>query len=509
MAKIKNFFSKIKIWFKNHKPTKRRIIQLYAALLINSNIKGFFTGKIYRGPSKNLCVPGLNCYSCPGAVGACPMGSLQNALASSGTRLPFYIFGIIILLGLSLGRTICGFLCPMGLGQELLYKIKTPKLKKSRVTHVLSYLKYIILALAIIIPVLYHGIPFFCKYICPAGTFEGGIGLLQNIKNSDFFGMLGYLFTWKFALLVIFIVASIFIFRFFCRFFCPLGAIYGFFSKIALLGIKLDKSACIECGLCLDTCKMDIRRVGDHECIQCGDCVSVCPTNAISWKGSKIFIHPSEVAPVKEEVKTETESVQQEMPSVVKTEKKKLPRMQRILKITGYVLAGVLLIGSLLYYNVLAPKDTTVVYKVGDKCREFTLELYDTQATQETFSIYESRGKVTVINYWETTCDPCVEEIPWFEEVNKEYAGEINMVAVHSYHVTENVQAFIDNHGWNEYTMMLALDTEELNTFVMLGGKYAYPITVILDEDGVITCINQGKMEKEVLIREIEKARGN
>lgn len=246
-----------------------------------------------------MCVPGLNCYSCPGAIGACPLGALQNALASSGTRTPYYIFGILILFGLLLGRTICGFLCPMGLGQELLYKIKTPKLKKNKVTRVLSYFKYVLLIVLVIsIPVMYQtGVPAFCKYICPSGTLIGGIGLLANPENADLYGMLGPLFTWKFLLLVVFIVASVFIFRFFCRFFCPLGAIYGFFCRVALLGIKLDKNKCTDCGLCLSVCKMDIKHVGDHECIHCGACIKACPAKAISWKGSKIFLHEDTIAP--------------------------------------------------------------------------------------------------------------------------------------------------------------------------------------------------------------------
>lgn len=296
---MKNFFKKIGAWFARHKPSKRRIIQLYTALLYNANIKGFFNGRIYKGPTKNVCVPGLNCYSCPGAIGACPLGSLQNALSASSVRTPAYLLGILGLFGLMLGRTICGFLCPIGLGQELLYKIKTPKLKKSRVTRVLSYFKYVVLiALVVTVPLVFT-VPGFCEYICPAGTFEGGLGLLTNANNEGLLANLGPLFSWKFTLLVLIIVASVFIFRVFCRFLCPLGAIYGFFSRIALLGVKLDKEKCTDCGLCVGVCKMDIRRVGDHECIHCGACISVCPAKAISWKGSKLFVKENELeAPV-------------------------------------------------------------------------------------------------------------------------------------------------------------------------------------------------------------------
>ncbi|MDE6667940.1 MAG: 4Fe-4S binding protein [Clostridia bacterium] len=309
-AKFKNFFLKIKDWFIRHKPSKRRLIQVYAALLYNANIKGFITGNIYTGKTKYACVPGLNCYSCPGAVGACPLGSLQNALTDAGNTAPYYIIGIIALFGLILGRTICGFLCPVGLAQELLYKIKTPKIKKNCITHVLSFFKYVVLVVLVIIltivisSVTGSATPAFCKYICPAGTFGGGVGLLAHPENASFFDMLSGLFTWKFALLVLIIVLSIFCFRFFCRFLCPLGAIYGFFNKFALLGVKIDKSKCTDCGLCVNHCKMDIKHVGDHECVECGECISVCPTQAISWKGSKIFLHSNAV---KEEETTQPE----------------------------------------------------------------------------------------------------------------------------------------------------------------------------------------------------------
>ena len=112
-------------------PFRRRLIQLYAALLYNAHVRGFIEGDIYTGSGKALCVPGLNCYSCPGAVGACPLGALQNALAATGNRAPFYVLGILMLFGITLGRTICGWLCPAGLAQELLFWIPGPKLLKA------------------------------------------------------------------------------------------------------------------------------------------------------------------------------------------------------------------------------------------------------------------------------------------------------------------------------------------------------------------------------------------
>ena len=136
-------------------PTRRKIVQLYFALLFNANIRGFVSGNIYQGNTKKMCVPGINCSSCPGAVGACPLGSLQGSFSADRSTL-YYVGGILLLYCILFGRLICGWLCPFGLIQELLYKIKTPKLKKSPVTRILSYLKYVILVFFVfIVPIMY------------------------------------------------------------------------------------------------------------------------------------------------------------------------------------------------------------------------------------------------------------------------------------------------------------------------------------------------------------------
>ena len=293
MAKIQN-------WWQAHRPTTRRLVQLYAALLQNAHLRGFAEGKIYTGPVKAVCVPGLNCYSCPGAVGACPLGALQNAIAASANRPAFYVVGLLLLFGLTLGRVICGWLCPVGLIQEGLHRIPTPKLKKNRYTRVLSFLKYgILLVFVALIPFWYslqqYPLPAFCKYICPAGTLEGAVGLLAHPANAGQFSMLGLLFTRKYVILVLTLTACVFIYRAFCRFVCPLGALYGLFAKIALLGVRVDSSQCTGCGACLRACPMDTHWVGDHECIHCGVCMNACPEKAITIKAGKIVLKGPEI----------------------------------------------------------------------------------------------------------------------------------------------------------------------------------------------------------------------
>ena len=499
MADMKKKFINLKNWIVSHAPTKRRLIQLYSALLFNANLKGYITGDIFKGATKNMCTPGLNCYSCPGAVTACPMGALQNAFAESEKRTPYYVFGILMLYGIMLGRWICGWLCPFGLVQDLLHKIKTPKLKKSRVTRVLSYFKYVILVLfAVIFPVMYaikdFPLPGFCKYICPAGTFGGALGLLINPENGGMFDMLGPLFTWKFVLMVSFIVSAVFIYRVFCRFFCPLGAIYGLFNRFALFGIKLEKKSCINCGKCITVCKMDIKSVGDHECINCGDCVAVCPTKAISWRGSSIILPPNEIP--------ETEGEQEREEAIAKRDKRTL----RIKIATVAVMAAVL-VGALVYFNFIHenPPTAEIGNAVGDECYSMDLELIDGSGT---VNIADLRGKVVVINFWGTWCGPCKAELPHFNQVASEYEGEVVILTVHTSYGDGAVEYVEENYP--DTSIVWVYDTP-LNDYAdtyytTLGGKASYPMTLVLDADGVITFTREGSMSHEELVGAVEAA---
>jgi len=262
---------------------KRHLIQGLAALLQNANLKGFFTGKIYQGKTKSVCVPGLNCYSCPGAVGACPIGSLQNSLSSYKFKLPYYVAGLIIFFGAVLGRIICGFLCPFGLVQDLLDKIPFPKkLKTFKGDMVLRKLKYIVLiVLVIVLPICVKLTPFFCKYLCPSGTMSG---LMLALSDTTLFKVFGSLFMWKVCILGIIILASIIIYRPFCKYLCPLGAIYGPLNKVAVFRMYLDESKCVGCGKCHSVCKMNVdpAEVPNHtECIRCGRCIDECPKKAL------------------------------------------------------------------------------------------------------------------------------------------------------------------------------------------------------------------------------------
>lgn len=280
----------------NRKPTfsqrfsrMRGWIQAGATLLTNIHLPNFFRGGIYQGKGKSVCVPGLNCYSCPAASGACPIGSFQAVVGSSKFGFSYYITGFLILLGVLLGRFICGFLCPFGWLQELLHKIPSKKLSTKKLKP-LTYLKYIILLLAVVLlPALAvndvgMGDPFFCKYICPQGVLEGAI--LLSLVNEGIRAALGTLFVQKLFILLAAVALSILFYRPFCKWICPLGAFYALLNKISLLEIKMDEQKCVSCGKCAASCKMDVdvRKTPNHaECIRCGKCITACPAEALCF----------------------------------------------------------------------------------------------------------------------------------------------------------------------------------------------------------------------------------
>ena len=482
------------------------------------------------------------------------------------------MLGIIIIFGLSLGRTVCGWLCPLGLIQELLHKIPTPKIKKSRVTRALSYLKYVILAVFVVAVPMWYGVrhdlavPGFCKYICPAGTFEGAIGLLSNPKNTSYFAMLKILFTRKFVIMIIIGTACIFCYRSFCRFICPLGAIYGLFNKLALISVKVDENRCNGCGACVRSCKMDVRHVGDHECINCAKCMGACNQNALSLKcGTHTLIAPAcGCADDRED-------------SAAKRAKNG--------KI-GWGVALAVLCFALLWFNVLDPDlpksqaaDATVQTadagaqagdsaqagddaQVGDDAQasEGAQAAGETQAADGTrtedaqpadaaqtadgtqtgeaaapgntyassapigtaignqladftaekldgtqFRLADTRGKVVILNMWATYCGPCVQELPEFESFQKAHADDVVVFIIHASDPLEDVPEFLAKKGIG---LPCAIDSDDDRIYTLCGANPSIlPHTVVLNRNGEITYNQTGSMTGALLDELFEKAK--
>ena len=298
----------------------RLAVQLFFAALTNSYVTGFAAGRIYQGSLKNLCHPGLNCYSCPGALLSCPIGSLQAVIGSRSFNVSLYVFGFMLLAGATLGRMVCGFLCPFGLIQELLHKIPFPKkIRSFQGDRQLRWLKYALLAVLVVaLPLMLvnpagESSPYFCKLACPAGALEGAVPLvvfppvtagaaaIPGGLKVDLPGgapkvdlidpgaaaryETGALFLWKISLMAAVLLVSVIIYRPFCRYLCPLGAVYGMLNPVALYRLRLSEEACIHCGACKRACGMALdptAQLNHPECVRCGDCVNACPVDALS-----------------------------------------------------------------------------------------------------------------------------------------------------------------------------------------------------------------------------------
>lgn len=272
----------------------RLTIQLLFTIVTNGYAYGFMKGKIYQGSLKYACVPGLNCYSCPGAVAACPIGALQALLNQQGFRVPFGALGFLFLFGSLLGRFVCGWLCPFGLVQDLLYKIPLFRKKKRLPFHrILKYGKYVSLFLLVGFGSLflfggYAKVPAFCKYLCPSGTLFGAIPLLA--ANESLRSQAGGLFFWKMGLLLFIMALSVKVYRPFCQYLCPLGAIYGWFNRFSLVQVYWEKEQCISCGFCEKACpiSLSVNEISrSPECIRCGKCIEACPEKCLYFLKKK------------------------------------------------------------------------------------------------------------------------------------------------------------------------------------------------------------------------------
>jgi len=246
----------------------RRKIQVFSLIALNSSL--FFE-------IKSFCMPVLNCHSCPIALFACPIGVLGQFSALH--IFPFFILGILILFGVLLGRLFCGWACPFGLFQELLYKIPSHKITISKR---FEHSKYFILILTVwAVPFLWgtDSLFFFCK-ICPPGTLQSAIPwafIKGNVPE-----VVPFILRIMLLLSIIGLITSNE--RSFCKIICPLGAFMGIFNKISLFFIKKDDRKCNNCGDCEKVCPMGVTRSNDDilekqrslSCILCLRCSETC-----------------------------------------------------------------------------------------------------------------------------------------------------------------------------------------------------------------------------------------
>ena len=224
-----------------------------------------------------IICPVLNCYACPLANTACPIGLVQNFIILG--KIPFYLIGALSLYYTSLGRAFCGWACPFGAVQDLLNNIKIRN--KDFNPRPVKYSKYLVLLVTFFLAWLFVD-TVFCKF-CPSASLFAAIPMMfinPDLNHGFFFYV--HLVTLAMAI-VLFLLVS----RFWCRYLCPLGAIMGTFNSVSILKISLSQEKCIKCNICLENCPMGIREIDEindsSDCIKCGVCVEECPHNALKF----------------------------------------------------------------------------------------------------------------------------------------------------------------------------------------------------------------------------------
>lgn len=240
---------------------KRRVYQIIALFITNSYFFTFF---------KCISPPVFNCYACPLAVFACPVGIFQNFIIIG--KIPFYTFGILGITAIFIGRMTCAWVCPFGLIQEILYKIPVSKVNFPKFY---KNFKWIFLIFLVILLPYFFKDTFFCK-ICPAGTLEAGIPLI--VLKSNLRKMIGILFYFKIFILFLFIYLMIKTYRPFCRIVCPLGLFLSLFNKISFFRMTVE-DGCNECRKCEKKCPMELnfyKEPNARECIRCLECKEEC-----------------------------------------------------------------------------------------------------------------------------------------------------------------------------------------------------------------------------------------
>ncbi len=175
-------------------------------------------------------------------------------------------------------------------------------------------------------------------------------------------------------------------------------------------------------------------------------------------------------------------------------------------KIVAYIAATTLLGGALVYYNFI-DKAAVSGAKKGNKCPDFTAQTFMVEGdtfslSTETFTLSEKIGKVCVVNFWETWCQACIEELPEFNEIQKEFAGEVEVIAVVGVtSTTEFACEWMTNKEWNAYDTVsdwadfsLTFAYLPSDTCKQLGCSGMLPRTVIVDKSGVIAHEQDGAM---------------
>lgn len=239
--------------------------------------------------------PFLNCQACEMATGGCPIGMIQWGLINK--KFPLFSLAILLLFGSILGRAVCGWLCPFGFFADVLDRlINIKKLRsKIKVLPKAAFIKYFLIIFIFTAP--FWAVPYFCIYICQSANIYGLLPYYLTTGLEGFTAafqstawLRGIFFFHMVSMFILILLAIIVSGRWFCRYICPLGAIYGLFNYVSPLQVKHDSDKCTNCNRCIKVCPMDVDlRNKDFAtvtgCIRCGRCIKLCEARYFSIEG--------------------------------------------------------------------------------------------------------------------------------------------------------------------------------------------------------------------------------
>ena len=244
-----------------------------------------------------MCSPVFHCYACPLATFACPIGALAGF--SSLHVMPYALIGMLLVVGGLVGATICGWVCPFGLAQDVAAKVTRPKFNLPVWA---SYFRYVVLIGAVLaIPYFFgEANPFFICRICPAGAVEAaGPNVVQQAMAAQ---KIVWPNTLKLTILGVLVIALFLTRRPWCKVLCPLGAIFGLFNRFSVFSMRLDKDKCTDCKLCQKLCEYGIdphEKPNDPACVRCLECTD-CTPKALAF-GSIFGKHEDKTPPAKDQ----------------------------------------------------------------------------------------------------------------------------------------------------------------------------------------------------------------